>query len=464
MQKKKRGQVDFGSGRVLQNILQSALPMLVAQILNLLYNVVDRIYIARIPRIGTAALGGVGLCFPLIILITAFTNLYGMGGAPLLSMELGRGDRKRAGDLMNTAFFLLMATGLVITLLGEVIATPLLLLFGASSANLPHALAYLRIYLLGTVFSMAATGMNPYVNAQGFPGVGMLTVTIGALSNIVLDPLFIFVFHLGVQGAAIATCLSQALSALFVLRFLRGGSPLHLHVLRPAQLRGRGAMVWDIVSLGTSAFIMQFTNALATLACNVVLSRYGALYVSIMTIVSSVRQMLETPVLAIAEGASPVLSFNYGAERPEKVRQAIRYMAVMLIGYTAVIWALIEWQPAAIISVFSSDDSILQDAIPALHLYFFAFVFMALQYTAQTTFKALNKKRRAIFFSLFRKVVLVVPLTFLLPGLGFAQNGAFMAEPISNVIGGLASFTTMCLTLLPELREGEKKRAQQKRG
>ena len=217
-------QVDFSKGSVTQNIIRVAAPMLVAQILNLMYNIVDRIYIGRIPGEGLLALGGVGLCFPFISLITAFTNLYGAGGAPLCSIERGRGNREEAGRIMNTSFYLLVITGVVLTVLGSIFCRPVLILFGASDASLPYAMPYMRIYLLGTVFSMVALGMNPFINSQGFASVGMTTIFLGAVTNIVLDPVFIFVFHLGVQGAALATICSQILSAVFVVRFLTGKS------------------------------------------------------------------------------------------------------------------------------------------------------------------------------------------------------------------------------------------------
>ena len=463
-------QVDFRNGRILSNVLQSMLPMLVAQVLSLLYSIVDRIYIGRIPGEGTAALGGVGLCFPIIIMVTAFTNLFGLGGAPLCSIARGRGDLRRASEIMNTAFSMLVLTGAVITVTGELFAAPLLRLFGATDGNLPHALAYLHIYLVGTIFTMLATGLNPYINAQGFASTGMLTVVIGAVTNILLDPVFIFVFGMGVRGAALATILSQILSAFFVLRFLTGEkAELRLTPAQdlrelPANLAGRSSRgsdfrstALDIAGLGSSAFVMQFTNSLVSIVCNSTLSRYGGeMMISVYTIISSVRQVLETPVIAIGEGTSPVISFNYGARRPANVRKAMLLMAVMGIGYTLVVWILIERFPAFFISMFSADATLMKDAIPALHLYFFAFIFQSLQYTGQTTFKALGKKKQAIFFSLLRKAVLVIPLTYLLPyAFGFGTDGVFMAEPISNAVGGSACLITMLLMVLPELKRME---------
>lgn len=449
-------QVRFEDGKIVQNMVQTALPMLVAQVLALLYNVVDRIYIGRIPGEGTSALGGIGLCFPLIILITGFTNMFGMGGSPLFAMEIGRKDKKNADQIMNTSFRLLCATALTIMVVGELFAEPLLRLFGASDSAMAYSLIYLRIYLLGTLFSMAATGMNPFINAQGFPAVGMTSVVIGAVSNLILDPVFIFGFQMGVAGAAVATVISQGLSALYAVRFLRSGrAEYRLHIEKKQTLAEYLPHAGKIAGLGVAPFIMQCTNSLVQIACNNVLMSFGGeMYVSIMTIVSSVRQILDTPVLAVTEGTSPIISYNYGAKRSGKVKKAIALMVSVSAAYTLTVWMLIQWFPRFFISIFSPDLALLEAAIPALHLYFFAYIFQALQYSGQTVFKALNKKNQAIFFSLFRKVVMVVPLTFLLPRLfGFGTDGVFMAEPVSNVIGGVACFTTMLLTVLPELRE-----------
>ncbi len=448
-------QVDFHSGKIAKNIAQTAFPMLVAQVINLLYSIVDRIYIGRIPGEGTTALGAVGLCFPVIILITGFTNMYGMGGSPLFAMELGRGNREKAERIMNTAFCLLLVTAVSIILVGEVFAGPLLTLFGASEHAMPYALSYLRIYLAGTIFSMLTTGLNPYVNAQGFPGLGMASVIIGAVSNLILDPVLIFALGMGVNGAAAATVVSQCLSMLFLLRHLFGNRlECRIRLERKSRVQDYFLYAGDIIGLGTAPFIMQCTNSLVQIVCNNMLMRFGGeVYVSVMTIVSSVRQILDTPVSSIGEGSSPIISYNYGAQRPEKVRSAITIMTGIAVAYTLVVWRLIEWKPALFISIFSSDESLMEYAVPALHLYFYAFVFQALQHSGQTVFKSLNKKKQAVFFSLFRKVIMVVPLTCILPHLwGLGTDGVFMAEPISNVIGGLACFTTMALTIFPELK------------
>ena len=451
--------VDFGNGKTLTNIAATALPMFVAQILNLLYNIVDRIYIARIPRIGTAALGAVGLCFPIVILITAFTNMFGSGGAPLFSISRGAGNRKEASMIQNTAFFMLLVTAGVLTVLGEFIGSPLLRVFGASDQAMVHALPYLRIYLLGTIFSMIATGMNPFINAQGYSTIGMTTVMIGAVANIILDPVMIFVLGLGVEGAAIATILSQALSAAFVLRFLLGKKvDYRLRLLRADEIRSCGPRARRIIGLGMAAFIMQLTNSLVSISCNNVLAHVGGdLYVSIMTIINSARQMLETPLLSITEGTSPIISFNYGAGRYKDVKKAGTIMFLLSLFYAGGVWILIRLFPAFVIGIFSSDEGLMETALPSFNLYFSTFIFMVFQHCGQIVFKSLGKKNHAIFFSLFRKGLIVVPLTYLLPyAFHMGTAGVFAAEPVSNVLGGMACFITMLLVVLPELN-GRKK-------
>ena len=450
--------IDFEHGTVTGNILGAALPMLVAQILNLLYNIVDRIYIARIPNIGTAALGAVGLCFPLIVVITAFSNLFGSGGAPLFSIYRGKGEPQRAANVMNTSFTMVCVCAVVLMAVGFIFARPLLVLFGASTDALVYAYPYLMIYLIGTLPSMIATGMNPFINAQGYSTIGMTSVAIGAVANLLLDPLFIFVFGFGVQGAAIATVISQALSAVFVFVFLTRKSELKVRFLKKKEFSECIGYAKNIVSLGTAGFIMQLTNSLVSICCNNILSNVGGdIYISVMTIVSSVRQLVETPIYAMNEGTSPILSYNYGACRPARVRKAMAVMSTMILGYTVVMWSIIILFPNALIGIFSSDATLMQDAVPALKQYFAAFICMDFQYIGQTVFKSLNKKKQAIFFSLLRKVFIVVPLTYLMPYMfHMGTAGVFLAEPASNVIGGTLCFVVMLCTVLPELKRMDK--------
>ena len=450
--------VDFENGTVTGNILEAALPMLVAQILNLLYNIVDRIYIARIAEVGTAALGAVGLCFPLIVIITAFANLFGNGGAPLFAIQRGQKDERKEVAIMNTSFTMVCASAIVLMVIGFLFARPILILFGASDNSLVYALPYMMIYLLGTLPSMVAVGMNPFINAQGYSLIGMCSVAVGAGANLLLDPLFIFGLGFGVRGAAIATVLSQCLSAIFVFYFLTKKSELKVRLLKKNEIAACMGYAKNIISLGMAGFIMQLTNSLVTICCNNVLSVTGGdIYISVMTIVSSVRQLVETPIHAMSEGSSPILSYNYGARRPIRVRKAGMVMGAMILAYSAVIWSIIILEPRPLIRIFSSDAQLIKDAVPALNQYFAAFIFMDLQYMGQTVFKSLNKKKQAIFFSLLRKVFIVVPLTYLMPyALHMGTDGVFLAEPVSNVIGGTLCFATMLITVLPELKRMEK--------
>ncbi|MEE0801234.1 MAG: MATE family efflux transporter [Gemmiger sp.] len=444
-------QVDFSTGSVRQNVLSVAAPMLVAQVLNLLYNIVDRIYIGKIPGHGTLALAGLGLCFPIVTLVTAFANLFGVGGAPLCSIARGQKDLPAARRIMANAYFMLLVCGAVLTIVGIAFHRPILYLFGASADTYGYASDYMTIYLLGTVFVMTSLGLNPYINSQGFAKVGMLTVLLGAAANIVLDPILIYGFGLGVRGAAIATVVSQFLSALWVLRFLTG--PQAELTLQFRGFRPDWGCIRRITALGTSSFVMSFTDSLVQVACNATLRAFGGdLYISVMTVINSVRQIAQTPVMALTDGASPVISYNYGARNVPRVRQAIRFMTQLGFGYTLLIWGLISLFPTFFISIFNHDAALLGAAVPSLHIYFFGFVMMAFQFTGQSVFKSLNKARMAIFFSLLRKAIIVVPLTLALPHLaGLGVNGVFLAEPISNLIGGLACYLTMRRTVMPEL-------------
>ena len=434
---------DFGQGSVARNIMSMAVPMTVAQLLNILYNLVDRMYLGRIPGASALALTGVGLTFPIVTMVTAFSGLFGMGGAPLCSIARGEGRTKRAEQIMQNSFWMLAGTGVVLTIVFLLFQRPLLYAFGASDATYPYAGGYLTIYLLGSIFVMVSLGMNPFINSQGFGKVGMTTVALGAVINIVLDPLFIFVLNMGVQGAALATIIAQFCSCVWVLRFLTGKKAiLRLRIEKPQMDWG---LVKEITILGTSNFIVNFTNSLVQVTCNRQLQIYGGdLYVGVMTILNSVREVVVMPVLGVTNGAQPVIGFNYGAKKYHRVKQGIKFMTMIGIVYTCVIWAIILLFPEPFIRIFNSEPEILKAGVESLHIYFFGFCFMALQFAGQATFQALGEAKYSITFSLFRKVVIVVPLTILLPMIpAMGLNGVFWAEPISNLIGGSASFFTM---------------------
>ncbi len=438
---------DFGEGSIAGNIMSMAIPMTVAQILNLLYNMVDRIYIGHIPGAGSLALTGVGLTFPVISMIAAFANLFGMGGAPLCSIARGRQDFNQAQRIMQNAFCMLIGTGIFVTIAGFLIERPLLYAFGASDATYPFASDYLKIYLLGNLFVMIGLGMNPFINSQGFGKIGMITVTLGSVINILLDPLFIFVFHMGVRGAALATVIAQFGSAVWVLCFLFSDKPILR--LRLKWEAPDWPVVRQIMTLGVSGFIMNFTNSVVQVACNRQLQFYGGdLYVGVMTVLNSVRDVSTMGIQGIANGAQPVISFNYGAGKKERVKQGIRFMTVVCIIYTCVVWMVTLTFPGPLIRMFNSESKLVAAGIPAMHIYFFGFCFMALQFSGQSTFQALGEAKYAITFSIFRKIVIVVPLTFLLPMIpGIGLFGVFLAEPISNVVGGCASFFTMLFVI-----------------
>ena len=444
---------DFSKGNVVENILKLAVPMTMAQLINVLYNIIDRIYIGRIPENATLALTGLGLCLPIVSMVIAFANLFGMGGAPLCSIERGRGNEAEAEKIMGNSFVLMVVFGLVLTVLGLVFKKPMLYLFGASDLTYPYADQFVSIYLLGTVFVMTGLGMNSFINSQGFGTVGMMTVLLGAVTNIVLDPIFIFLLDMGVQGAALATVISQFLSALWTIKFLTGKKAILR--LKASCFRLKKHRVKSIAALGMSGFTMSVTNSLVQITYNASLQHYGGdLYVGIMTVINSIREVISMPVSGLTNSAQPVMGFNYGAGEYGRVKRAIVFVSVISIAYTTAMWGLVHTFPGFFIRIFNQDAQLLASGIPAMRIYYFGFFFMSLQFAGQSVFVALGKAKRAVFFSVLRKVVIVIPLIFLLPGiLGNGTDGIFMAEPISNLVGGGACFITMLLTLWPELSE-----------
>lgn len=426
-----------------------------AQLIQLLYNIVDRIYIGHLPSSDGLALTGIGLSFPIVTLIAAFTCLFGMGGSPLCSIARGEGNEERAQNLQGTAAWLLLVSSLVLMIFCFLFRRPILYLFGASDSTYPYADAYLAIYLLGTPFSMLGTGLNYFINAQGFPKTGMCTTLVGAVLNIVLDPLFIFVFGMGVEGAAIATVISQAVSAVWVIAFLAGKQALI--PLTRKSFRFDRALAGEMTALGLSGFIMQATNCLVQIVCNVTLSQHGGdLYVGIMTIVNSLREIVSLPGTALTNASSPVLGFNFGAKAYQRVRRGIRFTSIISGLYAAAAWLVILLLPAQLIRIFSTNTDTLIYGVPAVRIYFAGFFFMVFQFCGQAVFVGLGDSKHAIFFSILRKAIIVAPLTVLLPMVGgLGVNGVFLAEPISNVIGGLACYCTMLVTVLRRLKKAE---------
>ena len=442
--------IDFSKGPVWKCIVAQAVPLTIAQLVQLLYNVIDRIYIGHLGEGSGIALTGVGLTFPVVTLIMAFTALFGMGGVPLFSMARGAGENEEAEKILGNSFALLVISSVVLMGISYIFCRPILFLFGASEASYVYAEEYLKIYLTGTVFSMLTTGLNGYINAQGFPRIGMMTTIMGAVANIILDPIFIFGFDMGVAGAALATIISQAISAVWVVRFFIGKKAVIR--LKRSCIRLDRRITKEICRLGTSNFIMQGTNCVVQVVCNSTLQMYGGdVYVGIMTIMNSIREIFMLPISGIVNGAQPVISFNYGAKDNVRVKAGIRFNTIIGSVYTMVAWAFVFIFPRFWFGIFSDDRQMTDMGIGALQIYFFGFVFMAFQFAGQSTFQALGDAKHAIFFSLLRKVIIVVPLTLILPMLGLGVNGVFLAEPISNAIGGLACYLTMRMTIYKKL-------------
>ncbi len=449
-QKTNSGNVDFAKGPVWKCIVAQAIPLTIAQLVQLLYNVVDRIYLGHMGDGDSMALTGVGLAFPVITLVMAFTALFGNGGVPLFAIERGKKNEEKAGEILGNSFALLLLSAVLLTGLGYVFHKPILFAFGASEESFVYAGSYLKVYLIGTVFSMLTTGLNGYINAQGFPRIGMLSVVLGALANIILDPIFIFVLDMGVAGAALATVISQAISVFWVLRFLTGKKAII--PLRIKNIKISKDITQGILKLGTANFIMQGTNFAVQVACNTTLQNFGGdLYVGIMTVAMSVREIVMLPVHGIVHGAQPVISYNYGAKEYQRAKNGIRFNTWVGTIYTMIAWMMIIVIPGFWFGVFSDDVSMMAEGVEMLKIYFFGFAFMALQFAGQSAFQALGDAKHAIFFSLLRKAFIVVPLTLLLPRFGLGVSGVFLAEPISNIVGGLACYITMRMTIYRQL-------------
>ena len=392
----------------------------------------------------TGCIWGLGLSLPIISIIMGFANLCGMGGGPLCSIHRGKGEDEEAERILGNSFVLLVIFGVGIPLLFLPFRESLLYFFGASNATYPYAREYITIYLLGTPFVMIGLGLNPFINAQGFARRGMMTVLLGAVVNIILDPVLIFGFDMGIRGAAWATVIAQAVSAAWVLKFLTG---------RKAILRLRTdcmPLAWPrvrrILGLGLSGFFVNLTNSLVQVVCNKTLFFYGGdLYVSVMTVINSIREVTFMGVQGITNGAQPVLGYNYGAKCYQRVRQGIRFTVAATVGYAALIWAAAMLVPGVLIRIFNDGPELLAAGIPAMRIYFCMFVVMSLQMVSQAIYVALGRSKSAIFFYLLRKAIINAPLTVLL-AIPLGTTGVFVAEAISQLVGGLASSLTMYFT------------------
>lgn len=436
-------QNDLGRDPIGPLLMRLALPTICAQVVNLLYSIVDRIYIGQL--LDTAALTGMGVTFPVITLISAFAALIGMGGAPRASIAMGAGEHDKAERTLGSCTGALWTLALVLTGAFLLWQDPLLMLFGASENTLPYAMDYLNIYVLGTIFVMTALGLNGFITAQGKSSVAMKTVLIGAGLNVVLDPVFIFVFGMGVRGAAVATVISQAVSALWVVRFL--ASPKSELRLRREHLKPRKDLLLPAIALGAAPFVMQATESLLTITFNRSLLTYGGdLAVGAMTILVSVAQMIQMPLFGLAQGAQPILSYNYGAGRVDRMKQVVRYNILIAAVYAVAVWLLVMLSPELIVRMFNRNPELVQLASWALRIYLAAGFVMAFQTGFQQSFVALGEAKISLFLALERKVILLIPLILILPQFMEDQLFAvFFAEPVADF---LAAATTTVLFLL----------------
>ena len=447
-------QNDFSKGSVAKTITKLAIPMILAMLVNALYSVVDRIYIGHLPEVGQLALTGIGLCYPITMSITAFSYLVGSGGGPLTSILRGSKDQEGAEKVLGNSVMLLVLLGIVIPVICLVLKKPVLYLFGASDATYPYANEYITVYLLGSVFVMLTLGLNPFINAQGFTKVGMMTVLIGAVLNIILDPVFIFLFDMGVTGAALATVLSQAVSAIWVMKFLVGKK--NLIRLRKKYLPLDGAVVKKITGLGFSTFIMNITEAAISAVFNASLSKFGGdIYVTVMTVATSINALVFMPMSGFAQGAQPVTGYNYGAREYDRVKQCFRFLLGFCLVYSVIAWGILMAFPAPLIRIFNSDPTLIETAVPMLRVFYCMYFIMALQMAPQNTFVAMGDAKKSAFFALFRKVVLLIPLILILPRVSFGLTGVFAAEPLADTLSAVTCFTTFMLTAYRKLGKNE---------
>ena len=435
---------DFSQGSVVKTIFRLAVPIFLAELVHLAYNIVDRVFIARMPGTGTAALTGVGIAFPLISLITAFANLAGMGGAPLMSIARGEGDNEKAGRIQETSFTMLLVTGAALTAIMLIWCPTFLSLMGGDEETLPYALDYFRIYVIGIIPVLIGLGMNPFINGQGFATIGMGTVMIGAALNIVLDPLLIYTAGMGVKGAAVATVISQFVSAVWAVGFLVSKRP----IIPIRRLHIDGEHLLNIVKLGVTGFTFKATNSVVQTIINVTLKAWGGplstLYIGSMSIINSIRELVMCPCNGIMSGATPVTSFNYGADKPGRVVIALRTMLVSSIIVASIFWAVMVFAPQWMFGIFTADQALIELGSKCGRIYFITFPLMAFQLTGQNTFVALNYPKYALFFSMLRKIILVAPLTILLPYLfNMGAMGVFWTEAISQIVASVACFLTM---------------------
>ncbi len=446
---------DMGTGSVKKLMVRMAVPALVGQVVNLLYNIVDRIYIGHIPETGGLALTGVGLFTPILMLITAFAMMAGSGGAPRAAISMGQGDKDRAEKIMGNCFTVLMMFAAVLTVVFYFACPTLLRLFGASEATLPYGVEYGRIYILGTVAVLIVMGMNTFITTQGFATMSMLTTVIGAGINIVLDPILIFGFNMGVKGAAIATVASQVVSAVWILLFLTGKKTLLK--LRLPNLKLVPAVILPCLGLGISSFVMISTESILSISFTSSLARFGGdVAVGAMTVLTSINQLMTMPLSGVCQGGQPLISYNYGAKKFDRVKEAFFCQFFVCVAYTVGFWALIMLMPNFFAGIFTSDTALVEYTAWALRVFLALGFSVGFQISCQQAFMALGQAKISLVMALLRKVILLIPLIFILPN--FFQDKAFavfLAEPVSDIIAAAVTTFMFFRFFFKMLKEGK---------
>ena len=450
---------DMGIGSVKKLMVQMAVPALVGQVVNLLYNIVDRIYIGHLPEIGGTALTGVGLFTPILMLITAFAMMAGAGGAPRAAIAMGEGDKERAEKILGNCFTVLMIFAVILTGVFYAACPTLLRWFGASDATLPYAVEYGRIYILGSVFVLTVMGMNTFITTQGFAKISMMTTVIGAVINIVLDPILMFGFNMGVKGAAIATVLSQAVSAVWILKFLTGKKTILK--LKASNLKLIPSVILPCLGLGVSTFVMLTTESILSISFTSSLARYGGdVAVGAMTVLTSINQLITMPLSGVCQGGQPLISYNYGAKKYDRVKEAFFCQFFTCVAYTTVFWLLLMIFPNFFAGIFTSDAVLVDYTAWALKIFLACGFSVGFQISCQQAFMALGQAKISLVMALLRKVFLLIPLIFILPN--FFANKAFavfLAEPVSDLIA--AAVTTFMFFRFFRKMLKEAKAAQQ---
>lgn len=449
----------LGTEPIGKLLLKLSIPTVIAQLINMLYNIVDRIYIGHIPGDGSLALTGVGVCMPVIMIVSAFAALISSGGAPRASICMGKQDNESAEKILGNCFLLQVIISFLLTAVLLIWSEDLLLAFGASENTIRYAADYMRIYAFGTLFVQLTLGMNAFITAQGFTTISMVSVLIGAICNITLDPIFIFAFHMGVKGAALATVISQAISTVWVVLFLCG-KKTQLH-LRKKYMRLEAKVIIPCVTLGLATFIMQASESVITVCFNSSLLRYGGdIAVGAMTILTSVMQFAMLPLQGIGQGAQPISSYNYGAKNADRVKKTFRLLLITCLTYSVSLWAAVQLVPRVFVSIFTSDASLVTFTAPMLKIYLGGLFLFGIQIACQMTFTSLGKAVNSIVVAVVRKFVLLLPLIYIMPHVASNPTvGVYMAEPIADVIA--VTFTSVLFAVqfkkaLAEIRSESK--------